>query len=198
MIILASASPRRKELLGTFVGSFDVMPADIDETPLALELPKEYVARVAKEKAFSIADKLNIDSNAIIIASDTSVVIDGEILGKPDDIDESKRMLRLLANRSHDVMTSLCICDSRLQRVVTDVVTTNVEFRNISDVEIELYWRTGEPIDKAGSYAIQGIGASFVKSMSGSYSAVVGLPLFETAKRLNEFGVQIFQENNDE
>ncbi|TDO99876.1 Maf family protein [Marinomonas balearica] len=198
MIILASASPRRKELLGTFISSFEIMPADIDETPFEFEAPQEYVVRVAKDKAFSIANITNNQTGNLIISSDTSVVVDGQILGKPVDEADSKRMLRLLSNRSHEVITSLCVCDSQLRRVTTDIVVTQVEFRSISDVEIALYWKSGEPKDKAGSYAIQGIGASFVKSMAGSYSAVVGLPLFETANRLAEFGVQIFQEISDE
>ncbi len=199
MIVLASASPRRKELLSLIVPSFDVLPADIDETPLKDEAAEAYVLRMAKEKAMASLERYKQANNTVVqktvfIASDTSVVVEGEILGKPQDLAEAKTMLRKLSGRSHQVMTSICLCDQNLDQLVTENIVTQVSFRSISDVEIEQYWRTGEPVDKAGSYAIQGLGALFVTHMSGSYSAVVGLPLYETSQLLTQFGIQSLEE----
>ncbi|MEO9654772.1 Maf family protein [Marinomonas sp.] len=198
MIVLASASPRRKELLSLIVPSFDVLPADIDETPLKDETAETYVIRMAKEKAKASLGRYKQArpsiQKTVFIASDTSVVIDGEILGKPQDIAEAKVMLRKLSGRSHQVMTSICLCDQNLDQLVAENIVTQVSFRSISDVEIEQYWRTGEPVDKAGSYAIQGLGSLFVTHMSGSYSAVVGLPLYETSQLLTQFGIQSLEE----
>ncbi len=193
MLVLASASPRRKELLSLLVKSFEVLPADIDETPIPDENPEQYVIRMAQEKASATIEKYaqqpSFDPSSIFIASDTSVVVDQEILGKPESFDDAKRMLSLLSGRSHQVMTSLCVADFGKRHVVSQCVVTDVFFRSISELEIQQYWNTDEPRGKAGSYAIQGLGAVFVESMSGSYSAVVGLPLFETAKILAEFGI---------
>ncbi len=199
MIVLASASPRRKELLSLIVPSFDVLPADIDETPIKDEAAEAYVLRMAKEKAMASLERYKQANNTVVqktvfIASDTSVVVEGEILGKPQDLAEAKTMLRKLSGRSHQVMTSICLCDQNLDQLVTENIVTQVSFRSISDVEIEQYWRTGEPVDKAGSYAIQGLGALFVTHMSGSYSAVVGLPLYETSQLLTQFGIQSLEE----
>lgn len=194
MIILASASPRRQDLLSQLVESFAVRPADIDETPLFQEPPAEYVIRMAREKAEAIVAE-GVDHADILIASDTSVVIDDEILGKPRDLVHAKKMLRKLSGRTHQVMTSLCVCNGGMNRVATCNVVSNVTLREVSDVEVEQYWLTGEPCDKAGSYAIQGIGGMFVTHMSGSFSAVVGLPIYEIAKLLSEFGVNPLKEN---
>lgn len=199
MIVLASASPRRKELLSLIVPSFDVLPADIDETPLKDEAAEAYVLRMAKEKAMASLERYKQANNTVVqktvfIASDTSVVVEGEILGKPQDLAEAKTMLRKISGRSHQVMTSICLCDQNLDQLVTENIVTQVSFRSMSDVEIEQYWRTGEPVDKAGSYAIQGLGALFVTHMSGSYSAVVGLPLYETSQLLTQFGIQSLEE----
>lgn len=194
MIILASASPRRRELLANLVGSFEVRPADIDETAFPMESPEEYVIRMAREKAEAIAGQ-GVDHRDVIIASDTSVVIDGQILGKPESFAHAKTMLRSLSGKTHQVMTSLCVCNGGLNRVATCNVVSDVSFREISDLEIEHYWRTGEPCDKAGSYAIQGVGGMFVKHMTGSFSAVVGLPIYEVSQFLSEFGVSPLKEN---
>ncbi len=194
MIILASASPRRRELLANLVSSFEVRPADIDETPFPMESPEEYVIRMAREKAEAIAAQ-SVDHRDVIIASDTSVVIDGQILGKPESFAHAKTMLRSLSGKTHQVMTSLCVCNGGLNRVATCNVVSDVSFREISDLEIEHYWRTGEPCDKAGSYAIQGVGGMFVKHMMGSFSAVVGLPIYEVSQFLSEFGVSPLKEN---
>lgn len=194
MIILASASPRRQDLLSQLVKNFDVRPADIDEIPLFQEPPAEYVIRMAREKAEAIVAE-GVDRTDILIASDTSVVIDDEILGKPRDLAHAKKMLRKLSGRTHQVMTSLCVCNGGMDRVATCNVVSNVTLREVSDVEVEQYWLTGEPCDKAGSYAIQGVGGMFVTHMSGSFSAVVGLPIYEIAKLLSEFGVNPLKEN---
>ncbi|MEP0073413.1 MAG: Maf family protein [Marinomonas sp.] len=202
MLVLASASPRRKELLSLLVKSFEVLPADIDETPKCHEQAEDYVLRMAVEKAKAAALKYQslptFDENTIFIASDTSVIVDGVILGKPLNLDDSNRMLRLLSGRSHQVLTSLCVYHSKHQHFLTKCVATDVTFRSISDVEIEQYWKSGEPQGKAGSYAVQGLGSVFVASLSGSYSAVVGLPLFETAQLLNQFGIHSLEEMSHE
>ncbi|ETX11798.1 septum formation inhibitor Maf [Marinomonas ushuaiensis DSM 15871] len=202
MLVLASASPRRKELLSLLVKEFDILPADIDETPYDQEKAEDYVIRMALEKATAAVNKYKQQCNAAIdtlfIASDTSVVIDGEVLGKPNSLDESKSMLRLLSGRSHQVITSLCLCNLNRDHVATKLVVSDVLFRNISDVEIDQYWKTGEPQDKAGSYGIQGLGSIFVQSISGSYSAVVGLPLFETAQLLAQFGIHSLEDMSHE
>lgn len=202
MLILASASPRRKELLSLLVREFEVLPADIDETPKSQESANDYVVRMAKEKAQAAAEKYKQQSNAnvsaIFIASDTSVIVDGQILGKPSSLEDSQSMLRLLSGRSHQVVTSLCFFNVKNAHLATKLVISDVLFRAISNVEIEQYWKTGEPQDKAGSYAIQGLGSVFVQSMSGSYSAVVGLPLYETAQLLAQFGIHSLEDMSHE
>lgn len=202
MLVLASASPRRKELLSLLIKEFDVFPADIDETPYDDERPEYYVVRMAIEKATEAADqykkKLSTDTHLVFIASDTSVVIDGSILGKPTSFEDSQKMLRLLSGRTHQVITSLCLCNLSREHLVTECVVSNVLFREISDIEIDHYWKTGEPQDKAGSYGVQGLGSVFVQSISGSYSSVVGLPLFETAQLLAQFGIHALEEMSHE
>lgn len=202
MLILASASPRRKELLSLLVREFEVLPADIDETPKSQESANDYVVRMAIEKAQAAAEKYKQQSNAnvsaIFIASDTSVIVDGQILGKPNSLDDSRSMLRLLSGRSHQVITSLCFFNAKNAHLATKLVISDVLFRAISNVEMEQYWKTGEPQDKAGSYAIQGLGSIFVQSMSGSYSAVVGLPLYETAQLLAQFGIHSLEDMSHE
>ncbi|RDL45765.1 septum formation protein Maf [Marinomonas piezotolerans] len=195
MIVLASASPRRKALLGDLVKEFSVLPADIDETPYRLEQPEEYVLRMARQKAEATIRMNGLAVRDVVIASDTSVVLGETILGKPAGRNEAHAMLRSLSGAVHRVMTSLCVCDGGLNRVVTRNVVTEVEFREISDLEIEQYWATGEPADKAGAYAIQGVGGVFVRHISGSFSAVVGLPIYELSQLLSEFGVSALKEN---
>ncbi|GAA0226016.1 nucleoside triphosphate pyrophosphatase [Marinomonas primoryensis] len=181
---------------------FEVLPADIDETPMYQENAEDYVVRMAIEKASAAALKYrqqaDFDMSATFIASDTSVVIDGRILGKPASLEDSLSMLRLLSGRSHKVITSLCFSNLQHEHIATKLVVSDVLFRKISNVEIEQYWKTGEPQDKAGSYAVQGLGAIFVRSISGSYSAVVGLPLYETAQLLAQFGIHSLEEMSHE
>lgn len=202
MLVLASASPRRKELLSILVKDFEVLPADIDETPNHQEKAEDYVVRMAveKAKAASLKYKQQCSSNtsAVFLASDTSVVVDGCILGKPTSLEDSRYMLRLLSGRSHQVITSLCLCNLEHEHVATQCVISDVLFREISDVEIDQYWKTNEPQDKAGSYGIQGLGSVFVRSVSGSYSAVVGLPLYETSQLLAQFGIHPLEEMSHE
>jgi septum formation protein len=202
MLVLASASPRRKELLSLLVKEFEVLPADIDETPMYQENAEDYVVRMAIDKASAAALKYrqqaDFDMSATFIASDTSVVIDGRILGKPASLEDSLSMLRLLSGRSHKVITSLCFSNLQREHIATKLVVSDVLFREISNVEIEQYWKTGEPQDKAGSYAVQGLGAIFVRSIYGSYSAVVGLPLYETAQLLAQFGIHSLEEMSHE
>ncbi|RBP80558.1 septum formation inhibitor Maf [Marinomonas rhizomae] len=202
MLVLASASPRRKELLSLLVKEFEVLPADIDETPALHEKAEDYVVRMAVEKAKAASikyrQKADCSSTTFFLASDTSVVVDACILGKPTSLEESRSMLRRLSGRSHQVITSLCLCNLEQEHVATRCVVSDVCFREISDVEIDQYWRTNEPQDKAGSYGIQGLGAIFVRSISGSYSAVVGLPLYETAQLLAQFGIHSLEEMSHE
>lgn len=186
MIILASKSPRRKELLAQLGVEFICQSADIDETPLFDETPYNYVERLAIEKAQAVL-ALPQNESALVIGSDTAVIINNEILGKPVNKKDSARMLRLLSNNCHQVLTSIALISER--DIKTQVVTTQVNFKTLTADEIEAYWQTQEPQDKAGSYGIQGIGGQFVRSINGSYSAVVGLPLYEMALLLNEAGI---------
>ncbi|MFN2361597.1 MAG: nucleoside triphosphate pyrophosphatase [Marinobacter sp.] len=188
LIVLASASPRRAELLRQIGLSFRVRPADIDETPGAQELALHYVERLARGKALAVRAA---EPEAIVIGSDTSVVLDGRILGKPVDWQDAANMLRQLSGATHKVMTAVAIagataCDSL-------VTVTDVRFRQLSDQEINAYVATGEPMDKAGGYGIQGRGGIFVEELRGSYSAVVGLPLRETAELLAGAGYPVWE-----
>lgn len=203
MILLASASPRRKDLLKLLVKDFQVLAADIDETPFPNEPPDAYVKRMALEKAKAVQslseqNGLPPERRSIIIASDTSVVVDNTILGKPSDLQDSRRMLQMLSARTHQVMTSLCVLDCRSDQVILENVVTNVTFRSISDLEIEQYWQSGEPRDKAGSYGAQGLGSVFIEHIAGSFSAVVGLPMFETAQLLQQVGITPLEDMSHE
>lgn len=185
-LILASASPRRKELLAQICSAFDVVPADIDETPLPNERPSDHVLRLARSKALAVSSD---NPNSLVLASDTIVVVEGEILGKPVDDQDAARMLGLLSGRAHQVMTAIAIangayCDA-------EVVTTKVWFRELSPQDIADYWASGEPADKAGAYGIQGLGGRFVEKIHGSYSAVVGLPLVQTERLLQRAEQQV-------
>lgn len=183
-LILASQSPRRKELLSQLGYQFTCIPADIDESVLANESPEKYVERLAIEKALHVSSTQN--NGSTVLGSDTSVVLGKEILGKPDNYQSCYNMLRSLSNRKHKVLTSIAVVKDNV--VKSEVIETHVQFKALSDIEIENYWQTGEPKDKAGSYGIQGIGGQFIVAIEGSYSTVVGLPLYETAKLLGECG----------
>lgn len=181
-VVLASQSPRRKQLLSYLVDEFEQRPADIDETPVAGETPQEYVARLAESKALAVL--ADVDEDAIVIGSDTTVVGNNTILGKPEDLEDCRRMLNMLSGSNHQVLTAFSVATKT--QVVTKVISTEVVFRKLNDQDITDYWSTGEPQDKAGSYAIQGIGGKFVEKVDGSVSSVVGLPLVELEQVLKE------------
>jgi septum formation protein len=174
--------------------AFTTLGADIDETPLNNESPADYVERLARSKADAGLLSLANDpaySSACVLGADTAVVLDGRILGKPVDEADALAMLAALSDREHEVLTAVAVVDE--QRCETRTVSSRVKFRAVSPEEAQAYWASGEPQDKAGSYAIQGLAAIFVESLSGSYSAVVGLPLSETAEILQRFGIPCWQ-----
>lgn len=185
-LILASASPRRKELLEQLGISFCQRPVEIDETPHNQEIASDYVMRMGREKA-EAAWRSWSGAGRVVLASDTTVVADGRILGKPLDFRDFRSMMRLLSGREHQVLTSVVAkSEEKVQFALSE---TRVHFCLLNEDDIEWYWQSGEPQDKAGGYGIQGLGARFVKKIDGSYSGVVGLPLFETAEILLNFGI---------
>lgn len=187
-LILASQSPRRRELLTQLGYQFSCENADIDETVIANESPRAYVERLARDKAETIAKRINPEGNTAILGSDTSVVIDGVILGKPENKEDCLAQLSLLSGKQHQVLTAVAVVMNNKIRSI--IVETNVTFKVLTQADILAYWQTGEPCDKAGSYGIQGIGGQFVTHISGSYFAVVGLPLYETAELLSAVGIK--------
>ncbi|MBG11402.1 MAG: septum formation protein Maf [Gammaproteobacteria bacterium] len=189
-VILASASPRRAQLLEQIGINFEVLPQTIDETPQIGESAPDLALRLAHEKAQSALECTD-KPNPLALGSDTVVVIDDTLLGKPISGIDAVRMLTQLSGRVHRVCTAVSLAsrDSFAARLSE----TKVQFRQIPESEALAYWNTGEPIGKAGGYAIQGFGAAFVESISGSYSGVMGLPLFETSALLVEFGVPVWK-----
>jgi len=188
---LASASPRRRELLAQIGVPFVTLIAAIDETALPGEPAERYVERLAREKALAGLAALSDPADAVVLGADTAVVLDGRILGKPADRAECLATLAALSGREHQVLTAVALASA--QRIESRVVASRVRFRPLRAGEAEAYWATGEPCDKAGSYGIQGLAAVFVSQLEGSYSAVVGLPLCETAQLLGEFGIPCWQ-----
>ncbi len=189
-IILASASPRRSELLKQVGFDFEVIPSQADETEIAGETPEEHVIRLSLNKAREVSTRDDIDGRWVI-GSDTIVLRDAEILGKPTDPEDAARMLRSLSGRTHQVLSGYAILDRGTGENRTAAITTRVTFRSLTDAEITGYIATGEPADKAGSYAIQGLGAFMVSRIEGSYSNVVGLPLCEVVQALETLGAPI-------
>ena len=186
-IVLASKSPRRKELLSLLDLEFQVITADIDET-MNPSLPViDEVARISYEKALAVAN--NIDDNAVIISADTIVELDGKLMGKPKDEFEAAQMLKSLSGNTHNVHTAVTVL--RGDKHETRVVTTAVTFRDISDEEITAYIETREPMDKAGAYGIQGRASKFVSGIVGDYFNVVGLPVCELCLMLKNFNINI-------
>jgi septum formation protein len=181
-LVLASASPRRRELLGQLGLSFEVRAPDIDETPGAQEVPEAYVARLARDKARVVA---RAAPAAWVLAADTTVVLDGALLGKPADAAEARAMLGRLSGRTHEVLTGVALA-GRAQGEA--LVRTRVRFRPLSDAEVAWYVATGEPLDKAGAYAVQGKGGFLVAALEGSPTNVIGLPLGETLALLARAG----------
>lgn len=187
-LVLASGSPRRRELLAALGLAFDVRPLDLDETPLPAEEPERYVRRLALAKARAAGAR----PGELVLAADTTVVLDGEILGKPADAAEARRMLARLAGRRHTVLSGVALFapgrDGGAGREAVAVDRSEVDIAPLPAAEIEWYVETGEPLDKAGSYAVQGLGALFVEAVWGNYTNVVGLPLPTTARLFAELG----------
>jgi septum formation protein len=192
-LILASGSPRRRDILTQLGLQFTVLPADIDESVHNGEAADAYVLRLATEKALKIADArdelLGNVLRPVVLAADTTVVFNGEILGKPNDVGEAQYMLRQLQGTHHETMTGVAVWADG--NVHSEVVRTIVTFTAMDDATIDWYIATGEPMDKAGSYAIQGIGGSFVKSITGSLQTVVGLPMVETTVLFANAGLSL-------
>ncbi len=190
-LYLASGSPRRRELLTQIGVPFLTQIAPIDENALPDEPPSAYVERLARAKGQAGLAALSNPADAVVLGADTAVVLDGRILGKPLDRADALATLQALSGRCHEVLTAVALVSR--ERIVSQVVTSHVRFRALSVAEIEAYWASGEPQDKAGSYGIQGLAAIFVSQLQGSYSAVVGLPLCETAALLAEFAIPCWQ-----
>ncbi|MDX1503080.1 MAG: nucleoside triphosphate pyrophosphatase [Thermoanaerobaculia bacterium] len=186
-LVLASGSPRRSELLSALGLRFTVRPVDLDESVLPGEDPAEYVLRLAREKA-----RARAGDGEVVLAADTTVVLDGRILGKPEGAGEARRMLAELAGRWHEVLTGVALFEPAGPRLVADLETTRVRIGELDPARIEWYVGTGEPLDKAGSYAVQGLGALFVEEIRGNYTNVVGLPLPLTARLFTRLGLAIW------
>ncbi len=191
ILILASASPRRLELLQQIGVPCIVNPVDIPEIPRPDEIPDQFVERLAREKARAGFQQVNVAS--VVMGADTVVVSNGRIMGKPTCKEDAIDMLMQLSGAKHQVMTAVAVVDR--ERILSRVVTTEVSFRHLSQLQCEQYWHSGEPKDKAGAYGIQGLGAVFVVNIKGSYSAVVGLPLAETAELLESFGIGVWRDS---
>jgi septum formation protein len=187
-IYLASGSPRRRELLTQIGVRFALLPAGVDETALPDEAPDAYALRLARLKADAGWKLRPARASAPVLGADTAVVLDGKTLGKPVDMRDGERMLRALSGRTHEVLTAVAMATA--QGPLSCLSRSAVTLRTISDAEARAYWETGEPRDKAGGYAIQGRAAIFVAELRGSYSGVMGLPLFETAELLKLAGVR--------
>jgi len=184
-LILASSSPRRRELLDALGLDFEIRIADVDETPGTGESAADMVLRLAAAKAGAVG----LEAGEVALGADTAVVLDGHIFGKPESETDGLRMLAALSGQTHEVMTGVAVCsESGVEQVLT---STKVQFREINPDEARRYWHSGEPHGKAGAYAIQGRGGVFVEAIMGSYSGVVGLPVFETAELLRRAGIQV-------
>jgi septum formation protein len=190
-LFLASGSPRRRELLTQIGVPFTTLLTSIDETPRLDESPLEYVRRLAQGKAQAGLAALADCADAVVLGADTSVILAGQILGKPLDHADAQAMLGALSGTTHEVLTAVALAS--VGRCEVRTVSSQVRFRPLSRDEIDAYWHSGEPLDKAGSYAIQGLGAVFVSHLEGSFSAVVGLPVCETAALLADFGIPCWQ-----
>lgn len=190
-IYLASNSPRRRELLDQIGVTHRVLRVEVDESARPGEDAAALVQRLALAKAHTGHAALPRGDNRPVLGADTVVVCDQRILGKPRDRAAALAMLAALSGRGHEVLTAVALADHRCERVILS--RSQVGFRAISTAEAAAYWASGEPADKAGGYAIQGLGAVFISELAGSYSGVMGLPLFETAQLLNEFGIRILR-----
>jgi len=186
LLHLASMSPRRSELLRQIGVVHSIIKVDIDETPHRGEQPKEYVIRLAREKALAGQIELDDNKHGLVLAADTSVVVDNQILGKPKDREQALEMMQLLSNRSHWVYSGVALAGDAIGHEISESLVT---FREVSREEAAAYWDSGEPADKAGGYGIQGVGSIFISRIEGSFSGVMGLPLFETTQLLMQAGI---------
>ena len=186
-LILASASPRRRELLKQIGIRYQVQTADIDESPLPDEDPLALVQRLAQEKAYAVWVKT--DKTLPVLGADTLGVLEGQLLVKPDDFASARQMLLSMSGRMHTIYSAVALYHQGACELA--VSESKVWFRTLTEAEITAYWQQGEPRDKAGAYAIQGIGAIFAERLEGSYSGVMGLPLFETAQLLKKAGIRV-------
>ena len=192
-IVLASGSPRRKEMLTRLGIEITVIPSNVNEDELPGETPEEHVVRLSIDKAKEVSEREDV-TGRWFIGSDTIVLQNGKILGKPADDTDAAIMLRTLSGSSHQVLSGYAIFDRQTDELVADVVSTSVTFRELTASEIAGYIASGEPMDKAGSYAIQGIGGVFVESIDGSYNNVVGMPLCQVVQVLKRLGaVKLFE-----
>ncbi len=189
-LILASASPRRKQLLKQVGLDFEVLASNIDEKLNPRFKPLHQVEVLSQQKAEATA-QMKEAKNAVILAADSMVAVDDEIMGKPKNEKDAKRMLRKLSGTTHSIVTGFTILDTATKKHVTKSVETKVWFKKLSPQEISAYVKTGEPMDKAGAYAIQDIGSIFVERIEGDYQGAVGLPLFAVAKELKKFGITV-------
>lgn len=183
-VVLASQSPRRKELLGGLIPEFDIIVDATDEVAEPGLTPEKLVKSLALQKAENVAKMA--DGDALVIGADTVVCIDGKVLGKPKDEAEAREMLKMLSGREHHVCTGFAVIDNGTGKMVCDFERTVVKFKPLTNEEIEKYIKSGEPMDKAGAYGIQGVGALFVEGIKGDYFNVVGLPLCSLFKSLKE------------
>ena len=188
-IVLASASPRRNDLLKTMGLEFEIIPSQVEENIEDEIFSVELIENLAFEKAQDVAGKINFPS--IVIGSDTVVVINNKILGKPKDKDDASNMLKMLSGNTHQVISAIAVIDTETGKALKDSVISDVTFKQLSDEEINAYIESGEPMDKAGAYAIQGLAGMFVKSINGCYSNIVGISVFRLAEMLKEFGVKL-------
>jgi septum formation protein len=187
ILVLASNSPRRRELLALGGWEFHVRPADVDENPRPGEAPGSYVLRLAESKAKTCAK--TSQTGETIVAADTTVTIDGDLLGKPSNAEEAEAMLRRLRGRSHQVCTGFAVLDMDTETLLTDLCVTDVPMRSYTDEEIRAYVLSGDPLDKAGAYAIQHAGFQPVESISGCYASVMGLPLCHLQRALRKVDI---------
>lgn len=190
-VYLASASPRRRELLEQIAAPYRVLSVDVDERMLPHEAPEVYVLRAALDKARAGWRSLDPRVRGPVLGADTAVVIDGQVLGKPRDRAHGLDMLARLSGRSHHVLTGVALVADDGEREASRLSVSTVTFRPLGEAERAVYWDTGEPADKAGGYAVQGRAAVFIARLEGSYSGVMGLPLYETAELLRDFGIPV-------
>jgi septum formation protein len=187
-LYLASSSPRRRQLLNQLGIHFSLLAIDIDEAQQPGEAAADYVCRLALDKARAGWASLGDNPSRPVLGADTAVIVDGEIMGKPQDRNHGLDMLQRLSGRSHEVLSAVALAG---RREAVRLSCSSVTFRTLSAADCEAYWVTGEPRDKAGGYAIQGLAAIFITRLDGSYSGVMGLPLYETAELLQEFGINV-------